>query len=437
MAKGVWEMRSPARGCTKLLIGLIVFFLVSFLAAAEVTIWTWYGGVMGQILSNIIKSDFTAKTGIEVKIVTVPEDDSHFQSYLLSYIGGNAPDIIEIYSHHAGELGMRQALTDLTTFPDSDEVFGKIPAKLLDSVSFKNAIFAVPSEVNWAQMYYRKDVLADIGVEPPNTWDELGRLSIKLLAYGRNTYYEFQGDNQAAFLYYPFVWQKGIDIYNEDGTASNLDAPEAVEAFLQFTDLYTTYGLVVETPIVTTFASAETPVAILQNWYYSVFERTAPQVSGLWGIAEMPGTPDKDGKLNRTNTGKLLTWGISESSTRKKEAWELLKFLASEEFLVKFSEQVYNSVEKWRLVFSNANILPQSPFPEEVKGILDSCLNDCRLKRVVPGGYVADRYVEFVFNKVVVGKEDPKKAILQAANESTIEIQKKIKEFSRFLDKLE
>jgi ABC-type glycerol-3-phosphate transport system substrate-binding protein len=151
----------------------------------------------------------------------------------------------------------------------------------------------------------------------------------------------------------------------------------------------------------------------------------------------MPGTPDKDGKLNRTNTGKLLTWGISESSTRKKEAWELLKFLASEEFLVKFSEQVYNSVEKWRLVFSNANILPQSPFPEEVKGILDSCLNDCRLKRVVPGGYVADRYVEFAFNKVVVGKEDPKKAILQAANESTIEIQKKIKEFSRFLDKLE
>lgn len=405
-------------------------------AAKEITLWTFYGGVLGQVFTEIVKEDFVAKTGINVIIRTVPEDDSHFNNFLLSYIGGNAPDVVELYSHHAGELGMRQTLTDLNSIKGSDAVFAKMAPALLESVKYGQGIFAVPSEVNWGQMYYRSDILSDLGIECPKTWGELGQVNIKLRANGKSSYYEFQGDNEDAYLYYPLVWQRGSDIYNEEKNASNLASSEAVAAFIEFTSLYTKYGLTQETPIFTTFASGEIPICILQNWYFSVIERTAPQINGKWSISQCPGTLRPDGTLDHTNTGKLLVWGIPESSKNKKEAWEFLTYLSSKEFLTKFMTRVYSSSEKWRLVFSSHEVLAQSPFPDEIKPILDACLKNCRLKAVVPGGYIADRYVSFAYNKVVIGGEDPEKSIKQAANESTTEIRKKTKEFSRFLDKI-
>ncbi len=421
----------------KRLLFFAFFLLLSFgTLAREITMWTWYGGVLGNIFSEIIREDFTTKTGIEVQIRTVPEDDSHFNNFLLAYIGGAPPDIVEIYSHHAGELGMRQALTDLSTISDCETVFRRITPKLLESVKFGRGVFAIPSEVNWGQMYYRQDILQNLGVEAPKTWLELGQVNTKLRASGKNSYYEFQGDNQAAYLYYPLVWQRGIDIYNYEGDASNLGAKEAETAFIELTELYTKYGLVLETPILTTFPSGEIPICILQNWHYSVIERTAPHIAGKWAIAEIPGSINKEGIFDHTNTGKLLTWGIPESSKNKKEAWELIKFLSSKDFLIKFMNKVYQSPEKWRLVFSSHEVLSSVPFPEDIKPILDACLNNCKLKKVVPGGYITDRYVAFAFNKVVLGNEDPKKALKDAAAESTREIQKKIKEFARFLNKL-
>lgn len=417
-----------------MLLVLIVLLNVTTLAK-EVQMWTWYGGVLGEIFRQIIKEDFTAKTDIDVVIRTVPEDDSHFQSFLLAYIGGNAPDIVEIYSHHAGELGLREALVDLKTLPESEKVLGQIAPALLESVKFRGSVFALPSEVNWEQMYYRKDILDAMGIEPPETWDELGLINVKLRASGKNSYYEFQGDNQAANLFYPFVWQRGIDIYKQDGTASNLDDKEAIIAFINFVSLYTKYGLLQETPIYTTFANGEVPIAILQNWHYSVIESTAPQIIDKWSIAEMPGT-FKNNKIDHTGTGKLLAWGIPNSSKKKNEAWELLKFLSSNEFLTKFMSRAFASSEKWRLTFSNQEALVEAPFPEKIQPVLNACLRNCKLKQVVPGGYSADRYVAFAYNKVVVNGEDPEKAIKIAAAESTMEIQKKIKEFSRFIKKL-
>jgi hypothetical protein len=55
------------------------------------------------------------------------------------------------------------------------------------------------------------------------------------------------------------------------------------------------------------------------------------------------------------------------------------------------------------------------------------------MQTAVVGGTVADRYIAFAFNKVVLQNADPEEAIKQAAKESTMEIQKKIKEFLAIL----
>ena len=59
----------------------------------------------------LIKNDFTKKTGIEVDVQLVSVEDI-INKLLLAYLGGEAPDIVELYSNQAVELGIRGALTN-------------------------------------------------------------------------------------------------------------------------------------------------------------------------------------------------------------------------------------------------------------------------------------------------------------------------------------
>ena len=161
----------------------LVFILVcSTLAAEKITVWTWYGAEMGEVLRDMVKNDFTKKTGIEVDIVLVPTEDIN-NKLLLAYLGGDAPDIVELYSNQAVELGVRGALVNLNTLSGIKNVTNQMNPMLLPAVSYKSALFAIPGEVNWEWTYYRTDIFKELGLSAPQTWDDVRAASIKLATW--------------------------------------------------------------------------------------------------------------------------------------------------------------------------------------------------------------------------------------------------------------
>lgn len=413
----------------------LVFILVcSTLAAEKITVWTWYGAEMGEVLRDMVRNDFTKKTGIEVDIVLVPTEDIN-NKLLLAYLGGDAPDIVELYSNQAVELGVRSALVNLNTIPGIKNVTNQMNPMLLPAVSYKSALFALPGEVNWEWTYYRTDIFKELGLSAPQTWDDIRAAAIKLKARNMDTFYFYQGDSPNVGKLLPLVFQRNSDIYKNNGTASNLDSPENIAAFKELTALHKEYKLPLEDPVFTTFASGQTPLQILQNWYYAGFEITAPQINGKWDITLFPGTKQKDGSIDRTNTGKMLVWSMVSSTKKKDAAWKFMEWLSSNEFASKFS-QAGNQLHKNRLFFANKNSIDNAPFPKDKLSIAKEALATCRMQTAVIGGHVANRYIDFAFNKVVLQNENPEAAIKQAAKESTDEIQRKIKEFSRYITSL-
>jgi len=305
----------------------------------------------------------------------------------------------------------------------------------LPAISYKSALFALPGEVNWTWTYYRSDIFKDLGLGVPETWDDIRAASNKLRARNMDTFYYYQGDGPIVGKLLPLVFQRKSDIYKNDGTASNLDSIENIAAFKELTALHKEYKLALEDPTFTTFASGQTPLQILQNWYYHGFEITAPQINGKWDITLFPGTKQKDGSLDRTNTGKMLVWSMVSSSKKKEAAWKLMEWLSSTEFSNKFTQMGYE-LHKTRLFFANKNSIDSAPFPKEKISLAKEALATCRMQTAVIGGHVANRYIDFAFNKVVLQNADPEAAIKQAAKESTDEIQRKLKEFSRYINKL-
>lgn len=420
----------------KRLFSVFILFLLlgSSFDAEKLVVWTWYGSESGEILRDMVQKGFSTKTGIEVEIILVPTEDIN-NKLLLSFIGGEAPDIVELYSNQVVELGIRGALLNLSTLPGNNQVTEQINPMLLPPLKYKSALFALPGEINWTWTYYRTDIFSEMGISAPQTWDDIRSAATKLKARDMDTFYYYQGDALNVGKLLPLVYQRKSDIYNKDGTASNLASPENIAAFKELTELHTKYKLVHEDPSFTTFGTGQTPLQILQNWYYAGFELTSPQIAGKWDIALFPGTKQKDGSLDRTNTGKMLTWSIVSSTKKKDAAWELMKYLSSTEFTTAFM-QTNNKVVQNRIFFSNKNSLEHAPFPKEKIHLARESLATCRMQTAVIGGFVANRYIDFAFNKVVLQGYDPEVAIKQAAEESTKEIQRKLKEFDRYIKTL-
>ncbi|HHY18363.1 MAG TPA: extracellular solute-binding protein [Firmicutes bacterium] len=431
-------MKSPKSFFSKWLLCCLLMALIATNAFAEkILVWTWYESALGQIFRDLIQNEFTPQTGIEVEILTVPIEDMT-SKLLLAYLGGDAPDVVELYSNTAVELGVRGALLNLNDIDGVQNVIADLNPMLLPALQYKSALFAVPGEVNWTWTYYRKDILSEMGLGAPVTWDDFRDASVKLKARDMDSYYYYQGDPSALIVgkLLPFVYQRQSDIYTNDGEASNLDSPENIAAFKELTDLYTKYKIPVEDPSFTTFASGQTPLQILQNWYYGAFELAAPQIAGKWDIALFPGTKQKDGSIDHTNTGKMLVWSIVSSTKKQEASWKLIEYLSSSEFTSKFMDLAYQSNDKCRLFFSNKNSIDNALFPQEHIDLCRESLAKCRMQTAVIGGQVANRYIDFAFNKVILQNADPEESIKQAAKESNLEIQKKLKEYSRFIKSL-
>jgi len=419
-----------------LFILCLLLVLSSSVFATTITLWTWYDGIFGAIFRQLVKEDFVAKTGIDVEILSVPIPDM-FNKLLLAYLGGDAPDVVELYTNQVVELGVRGALMDLSRFKDLPNVLDGLYPNYLKQLTYHNSTFALPCEIAFPWTYIRQDMFNDMGLEIPKTWDDFKVISTKLKARGLGTYYDHTGDagTVVASKFLALVYQRGTDIYTPDGKGSNLAAPEVISAFKEFTSLYKDHGLLVEDPIITTFASGETPITIMQAWYYYVFENTAPQINGKWTVAEIPGTKQKDGSINHNCNSNGLSWSIVNSTKKADAAWEFMKWLSTPAFTEKFSKRLFESQEKARIYFATKGFLDQAPFPADHKAVAQKALQACRQPTAIVGGYVADRYIDFAFNKVYLQNADPEVAIKQAAKDSTDEIQRKLKEFARFLNK--
>jgi maltose-binding protein MalE len=132
-------------------------------------IWITTGRDQSTVLKTMVDDTFTAKTGIKVNIKLVQAD-----AILTAVVAGNGPDIVlSVSGWFAVNYAMRNAVEDLTQFPDYEEVVkpfyesALIPASYDDGT--KVGIYALPETQQFPVLFYRKDVLEELGLRPDET----------------------------------------------------------------------------------------------------------------------------------------------------------------------------------------------------------------------------------------------------------------------------
>jgi multiple sugar transport system substrate-binding protein len=144
---------------------------------------------------------------------------------------------------------------------------------LLDRMTYKGKLYAVPQVMDMQLLVYRKSLLKKAGIKPPTTFGELVSTAAKLTT--KTTKGLFIGnDGGVAALAGPMLWSVGADYLTSDGRPG-FDNPEVAAAFGKLHDLFRSGSLLLGSP--TDWAD---PAAFTRG-------RTAMQWTGLWTFPEL------------------------------------------------------------------------------------------------------------------------------------------------------
>lgn len=312
--------------------------------SAAITLWIGTGRDQANVIKSMIDATFTPASGINVNVQLVD-----MNTLLRATLAGQGPDVaiqvpntngvagavLTTGNDSAVNYGIRNAVVDLTRFPDYDQVVERFSDSAMVQLCFHGAAYGLPETQTFPMMFYRKDILMELGLEVPQTWDDV-KVAMTVLAKNQMEFGMLPSEQIFAMLLY----QNGGAYYSEDGSVSRLDSDEAINSFKQYCEYYTDYKLDKETSVDQRFRTGECPIIIADYTLYNNLQVSAPDIDGLWSIAPVPGTRKEDGTIDRSVGSTGLT-SLMMSATKEPEAcWEFLKWWSSDEVQTNFGYEM-------------------------------------------------------------------------------------------------
>ena len=400
-------------------------------------VWVNRSSQYVQVMQQLIDEYFTPETGIEVDISIMPDQ----YKLVLANSSGNAPDVATGINYTIPyELAIRGALVDMTQFEDFREVASVYEPGFFLTGTIGESVYSMPETMNFWVLVYRSDVLDKLGLEIPDTMEDVVDMLPELQMRGLNFYYPTAGMLAMRNFHgtTPLLVQHGGSLYSglaQDGTTFGSEA--SVEGFTALTDLFTVYNMPVNIDnFYQHFRNGDLPIGITDLGTYNLLKNAAPELEGSWDISLIPGTVQEDGSIDRSTCGCAESTVIfdKDDANREQMAWEFVSWWSSTEIQAKFGQimQVtYGNEYMWNT--ANVEAFAQLPIDSDHKEvILEFAKNVVDVARV-PGTYMLEREMSNAFNSIVVDGEDEQERIDEAVKTIDREILRKLEEFG-FID---
>ncbi|MFG2296571.1 extracellular solute-binding protein [Streptomyces sp. NPDC048603] len=204
--------------------------------SGTVTWWDTSGDAEKATFQKIAEA-FTAKhPKVTVKYVNVPYGDAQNKVKNAFSSGSDAPDVIR------ADVGW---VADFASLGYLDEVPAgtakKVDADFLKQAAasgkYEGKTYAVPQVIDTLGLFYNKKMLADAGVQPPKSLEELKTAAATIKAKTGKTGLYLRGDDSYWSL--PYLYGEGGDLVDAKTKTVTVDNEAGVKAFKAARDLVT------------------------------------------------------------------------------------------------------------------------------------------------------------------------------------------------------
>ena len=404
------------------------------------TVWVNSGRDQAQVIKRLVSSSFTSRYGIPVNLSLV------LQGLVPATLSGKGPDIIlGVSSTDAVNLAVRDALVDLRVFQEEEDsasfetVRTWFQPTSLDLYTYEKEVYALPLEDQINMMFVRTDILRELGLEAPETWEELNN-TISILARNylevgiptnpgagitANLAQAGQGAvNESVFQ--TLLFQQGESYYEDGWSKTGFDSQAAIAAFTQWTDYFTKYTLPTDYDLFSRFRSGQMPLALVSYIFYNILSAGAPEIRGLWEMFPVPGTVKEDGTLDQSVAGGSTAIALFAKTRNKEDGWKFLQWYVSAETQAAYARQIESILgPSGRFDPANVEALKEIGWEEGIEEQILNQWSQMKMVPMTPVSYYLSRSISNAFRKVTYSYTEPRETLNRYNREINKEIARK------------
>lgn len=368
---------------------------------------------VAQYITGICKAYEAEHPGIRVKAEVVT--NRYYMKLQTMMAGGTAPDIIYMQNKSLIDYRDRNTLLNLSPYIERDNFDLSDICRLgFDEGGIKEGeVYGIPVTGTAEVLIYNKDMFDKAGLKYPDetwTWNDMLTAARKLT---RDTNGDGRTDEYGVSCLpgwwaadITWIWANGGEVFNGDLSRCVVNNARAQEAMQFLVDLSSRYNV---TPKEATGTEVSNVTELFMlgrlGMYVGLPFRALSDFSTVknlnWDIALMP----------RSNRGRRVArytgecWSIYSGSKHPQEAWDLVKYLSSEETAVGLAGM--NMIPaRLSVLKSPAFIKEQTPYREEM---IVKALAEARpvpsLPRIEELGSAWVRYIEeIMLNRATVAQ---------------------------------
>lgn len=385
----------------------------------NITVWTTAPRDQTNIMRQMIDSDYNGDVGVSLQMVAGG-------TLLPSVLAGKGPDVA--LGQGSGDImnyAARGALESLSDYEGLDQVLGRFMDSAVVPMRYNGDIYGIPETQTFPVLFYRKDILAELELSLPKTWDDV----LALLPYIQKQSMTF-GLPSGMSSFTIFLYQMGGEFYRNDGKESALDSEISIEAFRTQTNYYTSFGLDIQYDFANRFRTGEMPIGIADYTTFNLLSVFAPEIKGLWDFAVLPGIPQEDGTIRNVAAAGTAGVVILKDAKNKEACWDFVKWWTDTDAQIRYGRE-QESLLGAASRYNSANVaaLQGSQWSAAEIEILQAQWENTVGIPEMPGGYYTSRYIDFAFRGVVVSNQNPRETMMQYVDTINKEIEHKRLEF--------
>ncbi len=311
----------------------------------------------------------------------------------------------------------------------------------MDTVTLLDTCYGIPQTMGFAMMFYRMDVLANLGLEVPETWDEL--LSALPVLQSNNMSI---GVSYIAALDF-MIYQRGGNMwkytdetkYSSDyaGARIALDESEALQAFEYTCRLYTDYSFPVSFDAANRFRTGEIPIIISDYaTLYNTLVVYATEIEGLWEFCSLPGYQREDGTFNYDSLAGVTATVILHGCDNLLAAWQFTQWQTGSEAQSTYGNKMVALIgPSAKYESANLHAIDNLSWTANEKAAIKNQMEHLSSIVNYPGSYIITRYTQFAFLDAVNKLVDPQDAMMNYIEAINTEIARKRQEFGLWIPK--
>jgi multiple sugar transport system substrate-binding protein len=299
-----------------------------------VTFFSWVGN--SPEMKKLAKEFHEQHPNITIKFQNVPAEQAA-QVLTTRIAGNNAPDVAFVNASDTADYASRGAAVDLQNYIDRSEVVN--PDDYVEAfktfVTYEDKMWGLPIDGETTGLFYRTDMFEAAGIDaPPTTWDEFKADAAALTDKAAGQYGYELFTTEAAYYWYPWLYQAGGDLLTADGKDIAFTSDEAKEA----ADFYV--GLADYSPPDylnsnsydgrVAFAEGQVAMYMAGAWFAGTLSDEFPDIDGKWATAPLPEGP---AGCKTTLAGDALM--MLDQTDHPDAAWLWMEFLSQPEIIAR------------------------------------------------------------------------------------------------------